>query len=305
MYLINSKHPSLGVAEQTLKNGDRIIFHYTDDYTKEQGSESFTQTTARTTYTVRFETDGADAVSAQKIEKGEKLAKPADPVRDGFNFDGWYTDQALTEPYDFDTAVTESFTLYAKWVETPVFGASTFADVAEGDWYYDAVRYVYEKGLMQGTDKGFEPNADVTRAMVVTLLYRLEGGEADSADTRFADVADGKWYAAAVAWAAKNGIVKGIDDAHFAPNERMTREQLAVVLCRYAAFKGYAVSARADLSAFADKTSVSDWALDALSFANAVGLVKGTSDTDLSPQGAATRAQIAVIFMRFCENIIK
>ncbi len=305
MYLINSKHPTLGVAEQTLKNGDRIIFHYTDDYTKEQGSENWAHATAPTTYTVKFDSDGGSSVSSKSIDKNEKLAKPADPVKDGFRFDGWYTDRALTTPYDFDAPVTGSFTLYAKWVETPAFNANTFADVAEGDWYYDAVRYVYEKGLMQGTDKGFEPNADVTRAMVVTLLYRLEGGKANSTNTRFADVADGEWYAEAVAWAVENGIVKGVDDARFAPNERMTREQLAVVLCRYAAFKGYDVSARADLSAFADKLAVSDWALDALSFANAVGLVKGTDETALSPQGAATRAQIAVIFMRLCEFLIK
>lgn len=305
MYLVNSKHPSLGVAEQTLKNGDRIIFHYTDDYTNEQGSESWSNTPSTIVYTVRFDTDGADTISAQKIKKGEKVKCPDAPTKDGFGFDGWYTDKALTEPYDFDATVKSSFTLYAKWTEVPTFDENTFADVNADDWYYDAVCYVYKKGLMRGTGTDFEPNVEVTRAMVVTLLYRLDGSKETVANTRFEDVSSGEWYSEAIAWAAENQIVSGIDDTHFAPNAPITREQLAAILCRYASINGLDTSARADLSAFADLSAASEWGVDALSFAAAAGLVKGTSDNELSPQGTATRAQIAVVFMRLCENLIK
>ncbi len=181
-----------------------------------------------------------------------------------------------------------------------------FTDVAEGDWFHDAVRYVYENGLMDGVGEGqFAPNATTNRAMVVTILYRLAGEPAVSGDSAFTDVADGLWYTDAVLWAAQNGIVNGISETQFAPSGDLTREQLATILYRYAQDQGYDVSASADLSGFPDAGDIQDYATEALSWAVAEGLLQGFEDNSLQPQSTATRAQIATILMRFCETVAK
>ena len=187
--------------------------------------------------------------------------------------------------------------------ETPV---AAFLDVADSDWYADAVQYVFANGLMAGTsDTTFSPNATTTRAMIVTILYRLEGTPAVTGTTAFTDVAAGQYYADAVAWAAQNGIVSGTSATTFSPDGVITREQMAAILYRYAQYKGYDVTAKADLSVFTDAAQVSTYATDAMAWANASGLISGTSATTLSPAGSATRAQVATILMRFCENIAK
>ena len=175
-----------------------------------------------------------------------------------------------------------------------------FPDVTEGDWFYDAVRYAYETGLMDGVgDNLFAPNSETTRAQLVTILYRLAGEPEPGGDSGFADVETGTWYTDAVAWAAENGIVNGVSDTEFAPGDDITREQLAAILYRYAACQGYDVSQRADLSGFGDASSISDYAQEALSWAHAQGLVLGFEDGSLRPQGTASRAQIAAVLMRF------
>ncbi len=187
--------------------------------------------------------------------------------------------------------------------EMPV---ASFVDVAASDWYADAVQYVFANGLMAGTsDTTFSPNATTTRAMIVTILYRLEGTPAVTGTTAFTDVAAGQYYADAVAWAAQNGIVSGTSATTFSPDGVITREQMAAILYRYAQYKGYDVTAKADLSMFTDAAQVSTYATDAMAWANASGLISGTSATTLSPAGSATRAQVATILMRFCENIAK
>ena len=175
-----------------------------------------------------------------------------------------------------------------------------FPDVTEGDWFYDAVRYAYETGLMDGVeDNLFAPNSETTRAQLVTILYRLAGEPEPGGDSGFSDVAAGIWYTDAVAWAAENGIVNGVSDTEFAPGDDITREQLAAILYRYAACQGYDVSQRADLSGFGDASSISGYAQEALSWAHAQGLVLGFEDGSLRPQGTASRAQIAAVLMRF------
>ena len=175
-----------------------------------------------------------------------------------------------------------------------------FPDVTEGDWFYDAVRCAYENGLMDGVgDSLFAPNSQTTRAQLVTILYRLAGEPEPGGDSGFSDVAAGTWYTDAVAWAAQNGIVNGVSDTEFAPGDNITREQLAVILYRYAAYQGYDVSQRADLSGFGDAESISGYAQEALSWAHAQGLVLGFEDGSLRPQGTASRAQIAAVLMRF------
>ena len=178
-----------------------------------------------------------------------------------------------------------------------------FPDVTEGDWFYDAVRYAYETGLMDGVgDNLFAPNSETTRAQLVTILYRLAGEPEPGGDSGFADVAAGTWYTDAVVWAAENGIVNGTTDTTFAPGEDITREQLVTVLYRYAESKGYDVSASADLSGYPDAGQVQDYAQPAMAWAVAEGIVEGV-DGNLNPAGNATRAQIATILMRFCEGI--
>ncbi len=183
---------------------------------------------------------------------------------------------------------------------------ANFADVAVDAWYADAVQYVYENGMMSGTSETtFSPDLTTTRGMIVTILYRLENEPTVTGTTAFTDVAADQYYANAVAWAAQNGIVSGIDATIFAPNNAITREQMAAILYRYAQFKGYDVSVKADLSVYTDAAQVSTYATDAMAWANGAQLITGTSQTTLTPAGNATRAQVATILMRFCENIAK
>ena len=173
-----------------------------------------------------------------------------------------------------------------------------FADVKEDSWFYEAVKYVYEKDLMKGTsDNSFTPNGVTTRGMIVTILHRLEG-ELSAGANEFNDVKSDKYYANAAAWASENKIVNGYGNGKFGPEDAITREQLAVILMNYAKYKGYDITTRADLSGYEDAKSISSWAKDAMSWANAEGLIQGTGSS-LKPTGNATRAEVAVILYRF------
>lgn len=177
-----------------------------------------------------------------------------------------------------------------------------FADISAGAWYENAVSYVLEAGLFQGTgETTFSPSGSMTRAMLVTVLHRLEGSPAASEAVSFADVAAGQWYTDAVAWADQSGIVTGYGDGRFGTDDPVTRQQLATVLYRYAQQKGYDVSSPADLSSYRDAKDVADWAESAVQWAVASGLINGMDDGTLSPSGTATRAQVAVIFLRFAD----
>ena len=180
-----------------------------------------------------------------------------------------------------------------------------FTDVEEGAWYYDAVAYIYDKGMMTGvTDTTFEPDATTTRGMIVTMLYRLEGEPAVDNAAAFADVAAGAWYEKAVAWASQNGIVNGYGDDLFGPNDAITREQMAAILFRYAQYKGLeAVTLEENLGAFEDAGQIGEYAVQALNWAVGQHLITGVTDTTLEPQSSATRAQVATILMRYCEAL--
>lgn len=178
-----------------------------------------------------------------------------------------------------------------------------FGDVKTSDWFYDPVKYVYDKGLMTGTSATeFAPNLTTTRGMIVSILHRLEGGPVVENDA-FSDVSSDDWYGQSVAWAASVGVVNGFEDGTFRPNDPITREQMAAILYNYSQYKGYDVSARADLSKYSDAASVSSWATEVLSWANAEGLVNGMTKTTLDPQASATRAQVATILMRYTQMI--
>lgn len=186
------------------------------------------------------------------------------------------------------------------------YETACFDDMKKGAWYEDAVRYVATNGLMNGVSGSeFGPDATTTRAMVVTVLYRMEGSPEVEGDTPFTDLKDA-WYMAPVAWAYENQIVNGMNPTSFAPNGQITREQLATILHRYSDYKGYDVAGKEFTVSYPDVGKVSSWAKDALAWANAVGLVTGNNIggvAHLDPQGKATRAQVATILMRFCENI--
>ena len=182
-----------------------------------------------------------------------------------------------------------------------------FIDVAANAWYYDAVAYAYENGLMSGTASNlFSPNATTTRGMIVTMLYRLEGEPRVSGTSTFDDVADGVYYTDAVIWANANGIVTGYDETTFGPNDAITREQMAAILYRYAQYKGYdTAQGGMAIREYEDYENISEYALKAMGWAVSQGLVTGTSSTTLTPDGSAIRAQVATIFQRFMENVAK
>ncbi len=195
-------------------------------------------------------------------------------------------------------------TVTATFVETEEPVDEPFVDVAEGDWFYDAVVYAYQNELMDGVGGNrFAPNSETTRAQLVTILYRLEGQPAVSGDLPFTDVESGTWYTDAILWAAQNNIVNGVSDTEFAPGDDLTRQQLVTILYRYAEAKGYDVSASADLSGYPDADQVQDYAQPAMAWAVAENIIQGMEDGTLKPAGNASRAQIATILMRFCEDV--
>lgn len=225
----------------------------------------------------------------------------------------WYLDgsdklREMTAVYDktagFATFTTPHLSYYVVGYTAP--WTNPFADVKPIDWFYGSVRYAVQNGLFNGTSNStFAPNDSMTRAMLVTVLYRLEGKPAVTGTNGFPDVRSGQWFTGAVTWASANKIVSGYDGGLFGTNDNITREQMAAILYRYAQYKGYDVTAAADLKDFTDASSVSTWAKDPMKWTNAEGLITGTTSTTLSPTGSATRAQVATILMRFCENIVK
>ena len=190
--------------------------------------------------------------------------------------------------------------------DTPVETGLPFTDVKADDWFYEAVKYAYDNKLMDGTSSTtFAPLMTTNRAMIVTILWRLEGSPVVNYAMNFSDVESGVWYTEAVRWAAAEGIVKGYSDTVFAPDDTVTREQLATILYRYAGYKEYDVSAKGDLTTFADGSTVSTWAADGMTWAAGAQLITGKDGGKLDPTGTATRAEVATILMRFCENVAK
>lgn len=278
-----------------------------------------------TRYTVKFDTDGGSAVSSKTVTRNSKAVEPADPTKDGYTFDGWYSDKNFTTVYDFNQPVTKNLTLYAKWAEvkikepdveqkipdTECDGTSAdncsslaFDDLDVKLWYHSDTDYVIENGLMKGiTSKTFEPNADLTRAMLVTVLYRLEGEPATNKNIPFADIDMGAYYKNAVIWAQQNDIVKGISETEFAPNESITREQIAAIIYRYAQYKEYnvAVGESTNILSYNDFADISEYAVPSVQYAIGSGLLEGRTETELNPKDNATRAEAAAILHRFIE----
>ena len=205
--------------------------------------------------------------------------------------------------YDWKTKVNVSYEKnewlqVAKYVYLVKDAAEAFRDVKHGKWYSDGLNYVYTEGIMNGvSDDKFAPNEAMTRAMLVTVLWRAEGSPATGTKTPFTDL-KAKWYKTAVAWAYENGIVDGMEDGIFAPDGKLTREQISTIMFRYAEYKKGDTSARTDLSGYKDASKIHSYAKDAVSWAVASGLIKGVKADELDPRGNATRAQVATILLR-------
>ena len=260
--------------------------------------------------TVKFDTNGAGTIKSQTINKNGVVTEPTVPTKEGYTFAGWYTDKELTVAYDFATKVTKGFTLYAKWTEIekgPEEDKSetsmAFTDVKSTDWFFDSVKYVADNKLMNGvSETEFAPNNTLTRAMLVTVLYRNAGELATNRSIPFADVDMGAYYANAVSWAKQNGIVSGVTENEFAPDTNITREQIATIIFRYAQYKGMdAVTLEENLH-FTDADEISEYAVSAMNWAVGTGLMKGKSTTTINPKDNATRAEIAAILQRFIET---
>lgn len=261
MYTLNGKYPTNGVSEQKLSNGDVIIFHYTDDYTVEKTNFS------------------GGSSSSNKRTGIKKDNSKADNNKD--------VDDTNKDVGDDNTQNGQEY-------------INPFGDVKSDDWFSSAIEFVHKKNLMKGvSDNEFAPNENLSRAMIVTAIYRMEN-EPSASFNKFGDVNADEWYSAAVAWASENGIVNGVSENEFAPNDNLTREQMAAIIYRYIMFKGgdTSVGENADINSYADAENISDYAVEAIRYAVASGLMKGDSETTLNPSGTATRAETATIIMR-------
>ena len=308
------------VSDNLLTAIDGQTVTATPQYTRTSGTGTGGPSTSTTYYDVTVESASNGTVSADRtrVSEGSTVTITVRP-NEGYVVDTVSVAEdggsAVSVTKKSDTSYTfimpdADVTISASFKEEstdPVDPEweNPFTDVAEGDWFYDAVKYVHENEMMVGTsDTLFGPDDTTTRAMIVTILYRLEGSPA-AAGSSFADVATDAYYADAVAWAAQNGIVMGYSDTQFAPDDNITREQMASILYRYASFKGYDVSAQSELAGYTDVSAISDYALTAMKWANGSGLINGRTDTTIEPQESASRAEVAAILMRFCENVAK
>ena len=259
-----------------------------------------------TYYTLRFETGGgSDIPSVREAYNAYIDLTGYVPTWRGHTFIGWYSERSLMNKVS-GVYLTKDMTVYALWRvdENPGTGANPFTDVSEKDWFYGDMMFVYENGLMLGTSKTlFSPHGTVTRGMMATILWRMEGSPVPKGKNGFTDVEAGKWYADAITWTAENGIFAGYGKDKFGPNDPITREQLAAIFYRYAGYKGYDLTVKGNLDKFKNADKVTDYAKTAMGWAVGSGLVKGKSGNLLDPQGTATRAEIAAMLHRFIEEV--
>lgn len=276
--IINPKNGEVSVSDDWAYEDDKITLTITPDDGYEVDK-------------IEIVDDEGDKIDAKKVEDKDdkytfRMANCDVTVTVTFKEEGKTTEDTDKEEDKDDEETTEL----------------NFTDVKESDWFYKGVEYVVDKGIMSGVSENeFAPSGKLTRAMLVQMLYNMESRPACDAENAFMDVPVGQWYTDAVIWANDEKIVSGMGDGLFAPNMEITREQMVAMLYNYAKYKGYDVTASADLSAFADTASVSAWAQPAMQWAVAEGYISGMGDSQLAPQGTATRAEIASVIMRFME----
>lgn len=262
-------------------------------------------------YILSFKTNGGSGISAISESADVTIdLSEYKTTRDGYTFMGWYSDKALKNKIS-SIKLDSDTTIYAAWQEiakeeekTPsvVEKSFDFVDVHSNDWFYDDVKWAFEQGLMMGTTAdNFSPNTFTTRGMIVTILWRMEGSPVVNYALPFSDVADGMWYSEAVRWAVSEHIVSGYSATRFAPEDNITREQLAAMLYNYAKYKGIDVSVGEDTNilSYDDAFDISEYAYEALQWAVGEGIMGGMTDSTIAPQNLATRAQVAAMLHRF------
>ena len=270
---------------------------------------------------LKFDTNGGSKIDT--VTEWEYSTIDLDeyvPEKEGYTFVGWYADKDLDKKID-EVYLTQDTTVYAKWEkiaeevseepdeteEIKETETISFKDVKESDWFYDAVSYAVENGLMSGMSEDiFAPNTPLTREMLAVVLYNVEGQPESAEANTFTDVKGDMWYTDAILWANENGIVAGYDNGAYGVGDLITREQFATILYRYAQFKGYdTTQGGMAVREFSDYENISDYARPAMAWAVNAGIMGGMDDGTLMPQGKATRAEAATMFMNFCENVMK
>ena len=327
MYTVNGKHPNQGLKNWTLNDNDVVVWHYVNDYSHEVADwfndPNYPSLGNGTYYNgwLRAADISPEQYVNELLGKILKVGKNG-TVEPKLTFQ--HIGKSVTFTFKPDTGykvkdvkvngksvgAVKTYTIDKLTVSTRIEveftnGKLPFTDVRESDWFYEDVAFAYENGLFAGTsDTTFSPNASMTRAMLVTVLYRLEGQPAVNGRSGFSDVQYNGYYEDAVTWAADNGIVNGTSTTTFSPNANVTREQMAAILYRYAQHKKYNTAASSGLNGFTDHASVSGYAAASLEWAVAEKLVNGSAGK-LMPTGNATRAQVAAILHRFVENVAK
>ena len=325
MYTVNGKHPNQGLKNWTLNDNDVVVWHYVNDYSHEVADwfndPKYPSLGNGTYYNgwLRAADISPEQYVNELLGKILKVGKNG-TVEPKLTFQ--HIGKSVTFTFKPDTGykvkdvkvngksvgAVKTYTIDKLTVSTRIEveftnGKLPFTDVRESDWFYEDVAFAYENGLFAGTsDTTFSPNASMTRAMLVTVLYRLEDQPAVNGRSGFSDVQYNGYYEDAVTWAADNGIVNGTSASTFSPNANVTREQMAAILYRYAQYKKYNTAASASLNGFTDHASVSGYATASLEWAVAEKLINGSAGK-LMPTGNATRAQVAAILHRFVENV--
>lgn len=325
MYTVNGSHPNQGLKNWTLKDGDVVVWHYINDYSHEV-ADWFNDPKYPSLGNGTYYNDwlrAADIAPEQYVQ--QLLAKILTVGKHGTvepKLTFQHIGKSVTFTFKPDTGykvkdvkvngksvgAVKTYTIDKLTVSTRIEveftnGKLPFTDVRESDWFYEDVAFAYENGLFAGTsDTTFSPNAAMTRAMLVTVLYRLEGEPAVYGRSGFSDVQYNSYYEDAVTWAADNNIVNGTSTTTFSPNANVTREQMAAILYRYAQYKKYNTAASSSLNGFTDYATVSGYAVTPMQWSVAEKLINGNAGK-LMPTGNATRAQVAAILHRFVENV--
>ena len=290
LYTVNGKLPAVGLTSYFVSSGDSILFYYTTDWTKDPqaGSALGEKPLTADQKAAKAVSDLIDAIGAVTADSGDAIERARaayDALTDG--------QKALVENYDDLLAAERKY--------AALTGQLPFGDI-EGHWAAEAIGYVFANDLMNGvSETRFDPDGTMTRAMLVTVLWRMEGEPEVTAANEFIDVEPGTWYSDAVLWADAHGIVNGVGGGRFAPTDHISREQLATMLYRYARYKEQDTSAEAGLSGYADGGAVSAWALEAMEWACGGELITGKNGNRLAPQDTATRAEVATLLMRYLQ----
>lgn len=287
MYTVNGSHPSLGLNEYKLTGDEEIVWHYVDDYRQEVADWSESDKTGDGSLYNRW----LDAKDTDSIPKPTPTVTPTatkQPQSGGSGSGGsTSTAKPTTAPTVIPTTAPEKDTTQTVW----------FTDVTENMWFYQAVKYAYDKGFMTGvSDSEFAPDITLTRAMFVSALYRIENEPTADGELNFSDVADDSWHAKAVLWAYNNDIISGKTETEFDPNSDITREQMAVILYRYAKTKGY--NSDSDEITYSDVKDIAEYAIDSVKWAYCAGIMTGDENGNFNPKAGTTRAQAASVFMR-------